>query len=245
MARIPALILGLGVSTLLLVSACLGPTDNDSQTGADASTAARSASSAFVSPAGSSGTASPSRSASSPVSSTASSSASGGAVSDEYEGKRTNDFQRIAADELGGLPQRRLKSDPPNHEMTVQYVTGDSSRQIFLRAYFAGQNGELGPVASVDDPYFDTVITSARDAFVDEGAPDVVIRTTTVQGLEWSCAEGINPTKNIHRGLCATVKYGRVIEIQPTQVGPDADGATSRAWDDQIMNEVSALVNAL
>ena len=242
MTRVPALVLGLGLSTLLLVSACLGPTSSDSSVSAGVSAGASSATS---SSGGSSSAASSSSTASGPASSGATPSASPSAVSDEYEGKRTNDFNRIAVTELGGLNQRRRKSDPSNHEMTVQYLSHDERRQIFLRVYFAGENGSLGPVESVDDPYFDTVITSARDAFVEEGAPDVATRTTTVQGLQWSCAEGINPAKDIHRGLCATVGYGRVIEIQPTAAGPDADGASSRAWDDQIMAEVSALVNAL
>ncbi|RLP09886.1 hypothetical protein [Propionibacterium australiense] len=243
--RVPALVLGLGLSTLLLVSACLAPTSGDGAAGTNNSSTAPSTSSPTASSDSPGRSATPSRSASSPASSTASTGTSPSAVSDEYEGRRTNDFLRIVADELGGVPHYRRRSDPSTHEVLAQYLSGDERRQIFLRVYFAGENGALGPVESVDDPYFDTVITSARDAFVDEGATDTAIRTTTVQGLEWSCAEGVNPTKNIHRGLCATVRHGRVIEIQPTEARPDADGATSRAWDDRIMDELSTLVNAL
>ncbi|HHT11643.1 MAG TPA: hypothetical protein GX013_00520, partial [Propionibacterium sp.] len=81
----------------------------------------------------------------------------GDANPDLVDGVRTNDFGRMPRD-LGGMPQKRVETNPQEHRAVFQYEREDNRASAQLMAYIPVIDGEPAPVFERGDEGYMTAV---------------------------------------------------------------------------------------
>lgn len=157
----------------------------------------------------------------------------GDANPDLVDGVRTNDFGRMPKD-LGGMPQKRVETNPQEHRAVFQYEREDNQASAQLMAYIPVIDGEPAPVFERGDEGYMTAVESAVLAMRENGEAEQ--RHVESGGLAWDCVEAPASQQGgqVDHALCVSHLYGRVLEVQTLSVHDD-DPANWRTALDNVL----------